>query len=111
MSAYVELNATTKEVFKANNDELTQLVDKALFDMIHDTFSRFKDPSAPRKITIDLTFVRIDDEVNVTWKVTPKPAPYEKKPEPKSKPVPQGQTSLGLENASEIDEKTGEVIE
>lgn len=110
MSAYVELNATTKEVFEANNYELTQLVDKALFDMIHDTFSRFKDPNAPRKIVIDLTLIRINEDLNVTWKVTPKPAPYEKKPELKPEPVPEGQTTLELDEP-EVDEKTGEVIE
>lgn len=111
MSAFVELNAKTEDILQANDRELTQLIDKALFDMIYDTMSRYKDVYAPRKITIDLTLVRIDDEqVSITWKVKPTPAPYEKKPEPKHLPVLEGQTTLDLD-APEIDEKTGEVIE
>ena len=110
MSAYIDLNAKTKDILDANGGELTTLIDKAIFDMISDTMSRYKDSSAPRKITIELALVRIDDQVNASWKVTPKPAPYEKIPEPKGPKVPDGQTALELD-APEADPATGEILD
>lgn len=108
MSAYIELTAKTEDILEANNGELRQIIDKAVFDMISDTMSRFKNNSAPRKITINLELVRIDEIVNVKWKVDTRPAAYEKTPEDKSPKVPKGQTELALDDSDPI---TGEIID
>ena len=74
--------------------------------MVLDSFSKYKDKKAKRGIVIELQLVRIDEQVNVSWKVTPKPAAYEKLPE-KGGPVHKDQIAL----LPEADPETGEVIE
>lgn len=104
MSAYVDLMCGTRGLMAANDGELQGLIDRALRDMISDTFNQAKNAEAKRGITIDLQLVRINDDVNVAWKVTPKPAPYERMPEKEK--VIKGQTAL----FPDADSETGEVI-
>lgn len=106
MSAYMDLNFTADDLLEANNNELNDLLNKALRDMVLDSFSKYKDKTAKRSIVIDLQLVRFDEQVNVSWKVTPKPAAYEKLPE-KGGPVHKDQIAL----LPDADPETGEVIE
>ena len=105
MSAFFDLTCTVDDILQANKDELKDLINTALHDMVSDSFNRYKNASAKRGISIDLQIIRIDDMVNVSWKVTPKPAAYEKLPE-KGGPVHVGQMAL----LPDADPETGEVI-
>lgn len=105
MSAFLDLTCGVSDILQANNNELADLIDTALHDMVSDSFSRYKNTSAKRGISIDLQIVRIDDMVNVSWKVTPKPAAYEKLPE-KGGSVHNDQIAL----LPDADPETGEVI-
>ena len=104
MSAFVSLNCDTKELLEANYGELQDLIDRALRDMVTDTFNKAKNKEAKRGIIIDLQLVRIDETISIAWKVTPKPASYERMPQ-KEKPI-EGQTAL----FPDADPETGEII-
>lgn len=100
MAVYTDLEIKIDDLLSINGDELRILINHAITDMISDTVSRYKDVKAKRKITIDLELSRIGTQLYVGWKVTPKPAPYERKPDEAK--VPEGQASI-------FDEETGEV--
>lgn len=88
------------DLLSINGDELRILINHAITDMITDTVSRYKDQKAKRKITVDIELSRMDEQLFISWKVTPKPAPYERKPdEPK---IPEGQTSLFEKETGEL---------
>lgn len=101
MAAFTNLSVEIDDLLEIKDDELRTLINHAITDMISDTVNRYKDQTAKRKITIDIELSRVDTQLYVGWKVTPKPAPYERKPEePK---IPEGQTQM------QFDEETGEV--
>ncbi len=102
MAAYTDLGIKIDDLLSINGDELRILINHAITDMITDTMSRYKDKKAKRKITIDIELSRIDTQLYVGWKVTPKPAPYERKPEETK--IPEGQTSLFNEETGEVDD-------
>lgn len=104
MSAFVSLTCDTKELMLANDGELQDLIDRALRDMVTDTFNKAKNKEAKRGIVVDLQLIRIDETINIAWKVTPKPASYERMPQ-KEKAI-EGQTAL----FPDADPETGEVI-
>lgn len=101
MAVYTDLEIKIDDLLSINGDELRILINHAITDMISDTVSRYKDLKAKRKITIDIELSRIGTRLYVGWKVTPKPAPYERKPEETK--IPEGQTQM------QFDEETGEV--
>ncbi|MBR2752827.1 MAG: hypothetical protein IKE02_03815 [Lachnospiraceae bacterium] len=102
MAAYTDLGIKIDDLLSINGDELRILINHAITDMITDTMSRYKDKNAKRKITIDIELSRIDTQLYVGWKVTPKPAPYERKPEEAK--IPEGQTSLFNEETGEVED-------
>ena len=87
------MNITLDEILVANDGEIRDIVDRSLQDMVADTFSLYKDPEAKRAVVVEISLVRLGNEgMYVDAKVSPKPAPYTRKPEkPK---VAKGQTSL-----------------
>ena len=75
-------NINIVEIMKAGDVELGMLSDMALTDMVADINSPFKDPTEPRKVTIELNLTKFnDDTIAVDFKVTPKAAKYTKVPE------------------------------
>ena len=98
---YLPLTAKIADVL---DGELETLINKALTDMVIDTMSLFKNAKDPRKITIELSLVKFNDEnIAVDFKVTPKAAPYTQVPEKQEK-IADGQLSI-------YDELTGEMSE
>lgn len=96
---YVPITANIRDVL---DGDLEALINKALTDMVIDTMSLFKNAKDPRKITIDLSLVKFNDEnIAVDFKVTPKAAPYTQVPEKQEK-IADGQLSI-------YDELTGEM--
>ena len=96
---YLPLTAKISDVL---DGELETLINKALTDMVIDTMSLFKNAKDPRKITIELSLVKFNDEsIAVDFKVTPKAAPYTQVPEKQEK-IADGQLSI-------YDELTGEM--
>ena len=88
------INASITEILAQNDYEIESIVNKAITDMIGDTFSKFKDVNAKRSVAIELSIARIGtDGVYVDAKVTPKPAPYTQRPDVKEKTAP-GQMSM-----------------
>ena len=104
MPVWVKVDdADCMRILGANDGELAELLDRALRDMVTDTFSRQKDPEKPRKVKLDLKLTRIgnSDDVHIEWCVTPIPAPYERRAEDR---VPDGQQSLQFDENGEISE-------
>ena len=96
---YVPITANIRDVL---DGDLEALINKALTDMVIDTMSLFKNAKDPRKITIELSLVKFNDEnIAVDFKVTPKAAPYTQVPEKQEK-IADGQLSI-------YDELTGEM--
>lgn len=88
---YVPITANIRDVL---DGELEALVNKALIDMTIDMMSLYKSAKDPRKITIELSLVKFNDEnMAVDFKVTPKAAPYTQVPEKQEKIV-DGQLSI-----------------
>jgi len=87
------MNLSLDEILVANDGEIRDIVDKSLYDMVTDTFSLYKNPEAKRAVVVEISLVRLGNEgMYVDAKITPKPAPYTRKPEkPK---VAKGQTSM-----------------
>lgn len=102
MAAFTNLSVEIDDLLEIKDDELRTLINHAITDMISDTVNRYKDQTAKRKITIDLELSRIDTQLYVGWKVTPKPAPYERKPEEAK--IPEGQTSLFNDETGEVED-------
>ena len=96
---YVPITANIRDVL---DGDLEALVNKALIDMADDMMNVYKSAKNPRKITIELSMVKFNDEnMAVDFKVTPKAAPYTQVPEKQEK-IADGQLSI-------YDELTGEM--
>lgn len=96
---YVPITANIRDVL---DGDLEALVNKALIDMADDMMNVYKSAKDPRKITIELSLVKFNDEnMAVDFKVTPKAAPYTQVPEKQEK-IADGQLSI-------YDELTGEM--
>lgn len=96
---YVPITANIRDVL---DGDLEALVNKALIDMADDMMNVYKSAKDPRKITIELSLVKFnDDNMAVDFKVTPKAAPYTQVPEKQEK-IADGQLSI-------YDELTGEM--
>ena len=96
---YVPIKANIRDVL---DGDLEALVNKALIDMADDMMNVYKSAKGPRKITIELSLVKFNDEnMAVDFKVTPKAAPYTQVPEKQEK-IADGQLSI-------YDELTGEM--
>ena len=96
---YVPIKANIRDVL---DGDLEALVNKALIDMADDMMNVYKSAKDPRKITIELSLVKFNDEnMAVDFKVTPKAAPYTQVPEKQEK-IADGQLSI-------YDELTGEM--
>ena len=106
---YLPIDMSIMDVLKEGNEELATLVNMALADMNIDIRSPYKNPNDPRKVTIDLTLVKFNDEkIAVDFKVTPKAATYTKVPETIDK-VAAGQISIYDELISEVAEDDDEM--
>lgn len=67
-----------------NNGELESILETAIEDQIKDMDNLYKAPDAPRKLSIELTLAQSDTDhflVGVGWKVTPKPAAFDRTPQ------------------------------
>lgn len=96
---YVPITANIRDVL---DGDLEALINKALIDMAADMMNVYKSAKDPRKITIELSLVKFNDEnMAVDFKVTPKAAPYTQVPEKQEK-IADGQLSI-------YDELTGEM--
>ena len=96
---YVPITANIRDVL---DGDLEALINKALIDMAADMMNVYKSAKDPRKITIELSLVKFNDEnMAVDFKVTPKAAPYTQVPEKQEK-IADGQMSI-------YDELTGEM--
>ena len=96
---YVPITANIRDVL---DGDLEALINKALIDMAADMMNVYKSAKDPRKITIELSVVKFNDEnMAVDFKVTPKAAPYTQVPEKQEK-IADGQMSI-------YDELTGEM--
>lgn len=96
---YVPITANIRDVL---DGDLEALINKALIDMAVDMMNVYKSAKDPRKITIELSLVKFNDEnMAVDFKVTPKAAPYTQVPEKQEK-IADGQLSI-------YDELTGEM--
>lgn len=90
-NTYLPMYASIKDILRNDNNALEILVNNAITDMVSDSLSQFKNRSDARKVTIELSIVRVDDKIHVTHKVTPKPAPYTVTPK---YDAPTGQISI-----------------
>lgn len=105
MAVWVKVHdADSARILGANNGELAELLDRALRDMVADTFCRQKDQDKPRKVKIDLKLTRPGggEDVHVEWSVATVPAPYERRAEDEM--VADGQTSLDFNENGEAKE-------
>ena len=99
---YLPIDMSIMDVLREGNEELATLVNMALADMNIDIRSPYKNPNDPRKVTIELTLVKFNDEkIAVDFKVTPKSATYTKVPETIDK-VAAGQISIYDDLISEV---------
>lgn len=96
------------KILQAESGELRQLTDVALNEAVTDTMNKYKDERKTRRVQINIDLQRMDEEIRIDWKVIPKLAPYEKKPQEKKEQVPEGQTALPL---ADPDPLTGEIID
>lgn len=88
------LDLTIEDILDADSYETGQIINKAITDMVQDTFSKYKEQNAKRAVTIEFSIARLgQDGIYVDAKVTPKPAPYSKRPETKAETAP-GQMSI-----------------
>ena len=96
---YVPITANIRDVL---DGDLEALINKALIDMAADMMNVYKSAKDPRKITIELSLFKFNNEnIAVDFKVTPKAAPYTQVPEKQEK-IADGQLSI-------YDELTGEM--
>lgn len=103
---------TIDDVINANDRETGAIIDKALADMITDTFSKYKDIKSKRSVAIELSIERVNNEsIRVDAKVTPKPAPYTQRPETSKEKVAPGQVTIDEIIDAEVVEKEQPQIE
>lgn len=109
MSTWLNIaEITIKEILQAEAGELEELIDQALRAAVVDTVNKYKDENKTRTVQINLDIQRMDEQIKIDWKVIPKLAPYEKKPQEKKEQVPEGQTALPLADPDPI---TDEIID
>ena len=104
MAVWVKVcDADSARILGENDGELAELLDRALRDMVADTFCRQKDQEKPRKVKLDLKLTRAGggEDVHVEWQVATVPAPYERRAEDK---VADGQQSFAFDENGEIQE-------
>lgn len=103
---YLPLDLNITDILAAGDVELGMLADMALSDMTADINSPFKDPTEPRKVTIELNLVKFNDTtVAVDFKVTPKAAKYTKVPEKLKQAVSDAQLTIYDELGEDDGEK------
>lgn len=96
MSTWLNISEIRIEkILETEEGELRELINLALMDAVTDSMDRYKDDKKPRSVQINLDLRRMEEELQIDWKVVPKLAPYERKPAKESvEKVPEGQIRL-----------------
>ena len=114
MKTLMPVTATIQEMMAAEDNKLEDLTNKAITDAVSDTFSPFKSKKEVRKVIIEIAITRLDDNLYIQHKVTPKLAPYTEVPDKKTKnDPPQGQIAMDevIEDAEVIEPEEEEMTE
>lgn len=93
MTKFMPNCSIIRDIMAADDEEIETAIDKALQDVYNDFDEERKSQTDARKVLFELSIAKFgSDQIAVSYKVTPKLAPYTCAP--KQEKVPDGQTSL-----------------